>query len=150
MSHNPPCTWREGKSNLRAETHLQQRRAKEMDRHYTGNDEKGGISATDRDRILERTLGIYKIPLDDRIRRLELTELGIVRFAKQILRDLRQGLWQEGPNEGGVIGARYGVEYNNRRGKKSFLQSALERQGAKRFLDLHASISRPLPLNSVV
>jgi len=70
-----------------------------MDRHYTGNDEKGGISATDRDRILERALGIYKIPLDDRIRRLELTELGVVRFAKQILRDLRQGLWQEGPRE---------------------------------------------------
>lgn len=79
----------------------------------TGNDEKGGISATDRDRILERALGIYKIPLDDRIRRLELTELGVVRFAKQILRDLRQGLWQEG-----VVGARHGVEYNGRGGKK--------------------------------
>jgi hypothetical protein len=55
-------------------------------------DEKGVINATDRDRILERTLGIYEIPLDDHIRRLELTELGVVGFAKQILRDLRQGL----------------------------------------------------------
>jgi hypothetical protein len=66
---------------------------KEMDRHYTGTRRKRwNISATDRDRIFERALGIYKIPLDDRIRRLELTELGVVRFAKQILCDLRQGL----------------------------------------------------------
>jgi hypothetical protein len=52
----------------------------------------GDRSATDRDGIFERALGIYKIPLDDRIRRLELTELGVVRFAKQILRDRGQGL----------------------------------------------------------
>jgi len=47
---------------------------------------------THRDSIFECALRIYKIPLDDRIRRLELAELGVVRFAKQILCDLRQGL----------------------------------------------------------
>jgi hypothetical protein len=64
----------------------------EIYRNYTGGRSKDGGSATDRDRILERTLGIYEIPFDDRIRWLELTELGVVRLAKQILRDLRQGL----------------------------------------------------------
>ena len=61
--------------------------------------------ATDRDSIFERALGTYKIPLDDRIRRLELTELGIVGLAKQILRDHRQGLRVrvEDPRGGGVI-----------------------------------------------
>jgi len=44
---------------------------------------------TDRDSVLERAFGIHEIPLDDRIRRLELTKLGIVRFAKQILCDCR-------------------------------------------------------------
>jgi hypothetical protein len=48
---------------------------------------KREIDATDRDRILERAFGIHEIPLDDRIRRLELTELGVVRLAKQILCD---------------------------------------------------------------
>jgi hypothetical protein len=47
---------------------------------------------TDRDRIFERAFGIHEITLDDRICRLELTELRIVRVAKQVLSDCRQGL----------------------------------------------------------
>ncbi len=47
------------------------------------------IAQTDRNGILERAFGIHEIPLDDRVRRLELTKLGIVGLAKQILCDCR-------------------------------------------------------------
>lgn len=60
--------------NLRAETHLHSKRHIDITREVERRD------ATDRDRILERALGIHEIPLDDSIGRLELTELGIVRL----------------------------------------------------------------------
>ncbi len=87
-SYDPQRERHEGgrKSNLWAESHLHK------EKKYIDITRGRRRSATDRDGILERTLGIYKIPLDDRIRRLELTELGVVRFAKQILRDRGQGL----------------------------------------------------------
>jgi hypothetical protein len=69
--------------NLGAETHLHSKRHIDITREVEKRD------ATDRDRILERALGIHEVPLDDRIRRLELTELGVVRLLYQILRDCR-------------------------------------------------------------
>jgi len=82
-------------TNLGTETHLREKEKIEGKRNiyrdYKGVTAQKG-RATDRDCILERALGIYKIPLDERIRRLELTKFGVVGVAKQILRDRRQGL----------------------------------------------------------
>lgn len=82
-------------TNLGTETHLRVKEkieGKEIYIEITRGVMAQKGRATDRDCILERALGIYKVPLDDRIRRLELTKFGVVGLAKQILRDLRQGL----------------------------------------------------------
>jgi hypothetical protein len=82
-------------SNLGTETHLREREKEHIEITRGGYGEER--CATNRDCILERALGIYKIPLDDRIGRLELTEFGVVRLSKQILRDRRQCLWVRRP-----------------------------------------------------
>jgi hypothetical protein len=50
------------------------------------------IISTDRDGVFEGALGVHDIPLDDRIRRLELAKLGVVGLAEQVFRDCGQGL----------------------------------------------------------
>ena len=48
--------------------------------------------STDRDGVFEGALGVHDIPLDYRIRWLELTKLGVVGLAEQVFRDNGQGL----------------------------------------------------------
>ena len=62
-------------------------------------DSGSGIISTDRDGIFEGALWAHDIPLDYRIRWLKLTELGVVGFAEQVLRDCRQGLLGNGLGE---------------------------------------------------
>jgi hypothetical protein len=74
--------------NLRGKTHLH-RNIRSKWGGAKNQEREREICETDRNRVLERAFGIHEIPLDDRIRRLELTKLGIVRLAKQILCDCR-------------------------------------------------------------
>lgn len=65
---------------------------REVGRSKKSREERERLQETDRDCVFECAFGIYEIPLDDRIRRLELTKLGIVRLSEQILCDCRQRL----------------------------------------------------------
>lgn len=75
------------KLDLRAETHLHHFRELVCEAGPGLGEIWHSRVSTDRDGVFEGALGAHDIPLDYRVRRLELAKLGVVGLAEQVLRD---------------------------------------------------------------
>lgn len=76
----------EKKLDLRAEAHLHIFKSRDGE---AGPGLGTQHKLTDRDGVFQGALGVHDIPLDYRVRRLELAELGVIGLAEQVFRDCR-------------------------------------------------------------